>query len=100
MSLEAELKGINMSRIVRSFYDHKSEVFTGELVGRILKSYLRRVKSKDARLKLGFSYPILQTSLRSGLKGYQFYKAAFEGVLRRDGWVPSLRCWSRAGDGC
>jgi GTP cyclohydrolase I len=60
VSLEAELKGINMSRIVRSFYDHKGEVFTGESVGRILKSYLRKVESKDARLKLSFSYPILQ----------------------------------------
>jgi GTP cyclohydrolase IB len=85
VSLEAELKGINMSRIVRSFYDHKGEVFTGESVGRILKSYLRSVKSKDARLKLGFSYPILQPSLRSGLKGYQFYNVAFEGVLTRSG---------------
>ena len=85
VSLEAELKGINMSRIVRSFYDHRGETFTGESVGRILKSYLRRVKSKDARLKLEFSYPILQTSLRSGLKGYQFYRAGFEGVLTRSG---------------
>jgi GTP cyclohydrolase IB len=85
VSLEAELKGINMSRIVRSFYDHRGEVFTGESVGTILRSYLRRVESKDARLKLGFSYPILQTSLRSGLKGYQFYKVAFEGVLTRTG---------------
>ena len=57
VSLEAELKGINMSRIVRSFYDHKAEVFTGERVGRILKSYLRRVESKDARLKLGLLVP-------------------------------------------
>jgi GTP cyclohydrolase I len=85
VSLEAELKGINMSRIVRSFYEHKGEVFTGESVGRILKSYLRRVESKDARLKLEFSYPILQKSLRSGLKGYQFYRAAFEGVVTRSG---------------
>jgi GTP cyclohydrolase I len=85
VSLEAELKGINMSRIVRSFYDHKGEVFTGESVGRILKSYLRKVASKDARLKLEFSYPILQKSLRSGLEGYQFYKAAFEGVVTRSG---------------
>jgi GTP cyclohydrolase IB len=85
VSLEAELKGINMSRIVRSFYDHRGETFTGESVGRILKSYLRRVKSKDARLRLEFSYPILQTSLRSGLKGYQFYRAGFEGVLTRSG---------------
>ncbi len=85
VSLEADLKGINMSRIIRSFYDHKGEVFTGESVGRILKSYLRRVKTKDARLKLSFSYPIEQKSLRSGLKGYQFYKAGFEGVLTRTG---------------
>jgi GTP cyclohydrolase I len=85
VSLEAELKGINMSRIVRSFYDHKGDVFTGESVGRILKSYLRRVKSKDARLKLSFSYPILQKSLRSGLEGYQFYNAGFEGVVTRSG---------------
>src|SRR5277367_1708563 len=52
VSLEAELKGINMSRIVRSFYDHKDEVFTGERVGRILRTYLRKVESKDARLRL------------------------------------------------
>lgn len=66
VSLEAELKGINMSRIVRSFYDHKDDVFTGEWVGKILKAYLRKVQSKDARLKIGFSYPMIQRSLRSG----------------------------------
>ena len=85
VSLEAELKGINMSRIVRSFYEHKDQVFTGERMGRILKSYLRRVESKDARLKVSFSYPLLQKSLRSGLEGYQFYEVAFEGVMTRDG---------------
>jgi GTP cyclohydrolase IB len=85
VSLEAELKGINMSRIVRSFYDHKDGVFTGERVGRILRSYLRNIRSKAARLKLGFSYPILQKSLRSGLEGYQFYRAAFEGVVTKAG---------------
>jgi len=85
VSLEAELKGINMSRIVRSFYEHKDEVFTGERVGRILKAYLRKVESKDARLKLAFSYPLLQESLRSGLHGYQFYEVAFEGVMTSAG---------------
>ena len=85
VSLEAELKGINMSRIVRSFYDHKDEVFTGEWMGKILCAYLRNVKTKDARLKISFSYPMVQRSLRSGLEGYQFYDVAFEGVLTRDG---------------
>ncbi len=85
VSLQAELKGINMSRIVRSFYDHKDEVFTGEWMGKILKSYLRNVESKTARLKISFSYPMVQQSLRSGLEGYQFYDVAFEGVMTAEG---------------
>ncbi len=85
VSLEAELKGINMSRIMRSFYDHKDEVTTGEWMGKILRSYLKNVQSMDARLKISFSYPMLRTSLRSGLEGYQFYDVAFEGVMTSDG---------------
>lgn len=85
VSLEAELKGINMSRIMRSFYEHKDGVTTGEWMGRILKSYLRNVESKDARLKIAFSYPMLRPSLRSGLAGWQFYNTAFEGVMTHDG---------------
>jgi GTP cyclohydrolase IB len=85
VSLEAELKGINMSRIMRSFYEHKDEVTTGEWMGKILKSYLRNVETKDARLKIAFSYPMTRKSLRSGLEGYQFYNVAFEGVMTCDG---------------
>ena len=85
VSLEAELKGINMSRIMRTFYEHKDGVTTGEWMGKILKSYLRKVETKDARLKIAFSYPMLRTSLRTELKGYQFYNVAFEGVMTRDG---------------
>lgn len=85
VSLEAELKGINMSRIMRSFYEHKDGVTTGEWMGKILKSYLRNVDTKDARLKVKFSYPMLRPSLRSGLEGWQYYETAFEGVMTRDG---------------
>ena len=85
VSLEAELKGINMSRIMRTFYEHKDEVTTGEWMGRVLKQYLRNIDSKDARLKISFSYPMLRPSLRSGLEGYQFYNVSFEGVMTRDG---------------
>jgi GTP cyclohydrolase I len=85
VSLEAELKGINMGRIIRTFYDHKDEVTTGEWMGKVLKSYLRNIDSKDARLKISFSYPMLRPSLRTGLEGYQFYNVAFEGVMTRDG---------------
>jgi GTP cyclohydrolase I len=85
VSLEADLKGINMSRIMRSFYEHKDGVTTGEWMGKILKGYLRKVETKDARLKIAFSYPMLRESLRTGLQGYQFYNVAFEGVMTRDG---------------
>ena len=74
-----------MSRIMRTFYEHKDGVTTGEWMGKILKSYLRKVETKDARLKIAFSYPMLRTSLRTELKGYQFYNVAFEGVMTRDG---------------
>ena len=79
VSLEAELKGINMSRIMRSFYEHKDGVITGEWMGKILKTYLRRVDSKAARLKVAFSYPMLRPSLRSGLAGWQFYDGRVRG---------------------
>ncbi|HVZ65159.1 MAG TPA: GTP cyclohydrolase FolE2 [Lacunisphaera sp.] len=85
VSLEADLKGINMSRIMRTFYEHRADVTTGEWMGKILKAYLRKVESKDARLKISFSYPMLRPSLRTNLEGYQFYSVAFEGVMTRDG---------------
>jgi GTP cyclohydrolase I len=85
VSLEAELKGINMSRIMRSFYDHKHGVVTGEWMGRILKTYLRKVDTKDARLQVKFSYPMERPSLRSKLAGWQYYDVAFEGVMTCDG---------------
>ncbi len=85
VSLEANLKGINMSRIVRSFYDYKDEVFSLRLLKRILTEYRKKVDTFDARLKIDFSYPILQESLRSHLAGYQYYKVAYEGVMDRKG---------------
>jgi len=85
VSLEADLKGINMSRIVRSFYDHKDRVFSLENLRSILTAYRRELGSFDARIRLSFNYPIIQQSLRSGLEGYQYYKVIFEGVMARDG---------------
>jgi len=85
VSLEAGLKGINMSRIMRSFYAHQARTFTPETLGRILAEYRRRVGAHEARLRVAFSYPLLQRSLRSGLEGWQYYRAAFEGAVDRAG---------------
>jgi len=79
VSLQAGLKGINMGRIMRSFYEHEDEVFTFDVLRRLLAKYQRKIDSFDARIKLAFSYPMLQPSLRSGLKGWQYYRVAYRG---------------------
>jgi GTP cyclohydrolase IB len=85
VSLESTLKGINMSRIVRSFYEHQDDVFTLDLLKRILTKYRKTVKALAARIRLSFSYPILQRSLRSGLEGYQYYAVSYEGWMDAEG---------------
>lgn len=81
VSLEPGIKGINMSRIVRSFYDYQDDVFTLETLAKILRSYKDDVGSHDAHLLLSFSYPLLQKSLRSELFGWQYYNVVFEGRI-------------------
>lgn len=85
VSLQAGLKGINMGRIMRSFYEHEDEVFTFEVLRKLLLKYQRKIDSFDARIRLAFSYPMLQTSLRSGLAGWQYYRVAFEAAMDSDG---------------
>lgn len=78
VSLEANKKGINMSRIMRSFYEHKSKVFSIDLLDLVLKDYREKLGSYDASILLNFSFPIKQTSLRSELEGYQYYNVSLE----------------------
>ena len=85
VSLEAHKKGINMSRIMRSFYDHKDETFSISKIKDVLTTYKENLKSFDSRIMLKISYPIKQTSLRSGLEGYQYYDVVLEGDLTKDG---------------
>lgn len=81
VSLAADKKGINMSRIMRVFYEFKDRVFTPELLEDILQAYKEQIGSSRARLKLNFNYPMLKKSLRSGMEGFQYYTVAYEGTL-------------------
>ncbi|MFU8811763.1 MAG: GTP cyclohydrolase FolE2 [Balneolaceae bacterium] len=81
VGLSAGKKGINMSRIMRTFYTFQDDVFHPDKLEEILRAYKRELDSHTAFLKLSFSYPMRQQSLRSGLSGYQYYNAAFEGKL-------------------
>ena len=85
VSLEAAKRGINMSRIMRSFYKHADRAFSFDVMEGVLDSYLADLGSFDARLQLRLRYPMLKTALRSGLEGYQFYDVALETVRTPEG---------------
>ena len=78
VSLEAEKKGINMSRIMRTFYKRAEETFSFEVIERALDAYKTDLESFDARIQMRFSFPMKVESLRSGLFGYQYYDIALE----------------------
>ena len=82
VSLDAEKKGINMSRIMRSFYAHAERSFSFEVIEAALDDYKRDLESFDARIQMRFSFPVRVTSLRSGLSGWQYYDIALELVDR------------------
>ncbi len=81
VSLGADHKGINMSRIMRVFYEYEERVFTPELLEEILREYKVQIGCSRARLKLSFAYPIRKPSLRSELSGWQYYQCAYEGLI-------------------
>jgi len=78
VSLEAGKKGINMSRIMRSFYKHAEETFSFDVIERALDAYKADLDSFDARIQMRFSFPMKMRSLRSGLQGFQYYNIALE----------------------
>ncbi len=82
VSLEADKKGINMSRIMRSFYAHAEKTFSFEVIEAALDDYKSDLESFDARIQMRLSFPARVNSLRSGLSGYQYYDIALELVER------------------
>lgn len=78
VSLEADRKGINMSRIMRSFYGHADHAFSLSVLEAALDDYKTDLDALDARIQMRFSYPVRVDSLRSGLSGWQYYDIALE----------------------
>ena len=78
VSLDAGKKGINMSRIMRTFYRHSEETFSFDVIERALDDYKADLESFDARIQMRMSFPMKVQSLRSGLSGYQYYDIALE----------------------
>ena len=78
VSLEAEKKGINMSRIMRSFYAHAEKEFSFGVIEAALDDYKADLGAFDARIQMRLSFPMQLQSLRSGLSGWQYYDIALE----------------------
>ncbi len=97
VSLSADQRAINMSRIIRTFYEFEDEVFSLDTLPKVLERMIETVGSPSARLRLDFHFPMLQRSLRSGLAGYQYYDCAFEAQLTRGSASQEdrLRRWLR-----
>lgn len=91
ISLEGVKKGINMSRIIRSFYEYKDQIFDIEILEKILKTYEEDLGSYGAHIQIDFNYRIWQNSLRSKNNknkpngGWHYYKVTLEGLLKESG---------------
>lgn len=78
VSLDAYKKGINMSRIMRTFYEYDESELNPVTLQNVVQSYLENLDSSSARIAIAFDYPLKQDSLRSGLTGYQYYPVVLE----------------------
>lgn len=91
VSLEAEKRGINMSRIIRTFYKSKDDTFNCDHLEKVLRAYKKDLDTFDAHILMNFSYYLWQDALRStkedGTKegGYQYYNITFDVNLDRTG---------------
>ena len=77
VSLDANKKGINMSRIMRTFYKFKDDIIFDNIEN-ILSRFKQELNASRAKLYLNFSYPIILNSLRSNNEGYQYYNVSYE----------------------
>ena len=82
VSLEENKKGINMSRIMRSFYAHADSVFSFDVMDAALGDFVTDLDSLNARIQMRLSFPMKKQSLRSALEGYQYYDIALESAYR------------------
>jgi GTP cyclohydrolase I len=91
VSLDASNRGINMSRIIRTFYKSKDDVFDINKLDDVLRNYQKDLKTFDAHILMNFKYRIWQDALRS-IKddgtpegGWQYYNITFDCNLDHNG---------------
>ena len=84
VSLDANHAGINMSRIIRTFYKSKDDIFDINKLEEILRNYQKDLKTFDAHILMNFKYRVWQDALRSVKDdgtpegGWQYYNITFD----------------------
>lgn len=84
VSLEAEKRGINMSRILRSIYKSKDDIFDINELEKVLRNYKKDLDTFDAHILMNFKYRMWQDALRSVKDdgtpegGWQYYNITFD----------------------
>ena len=95
VSLEGHKKGINMSRIIRVFYEFRENIFDIDEFTKILTEYRERLGSYEATILISFRYRMWQESLRSvdeGEKngGWQYYNIGIEVSIDAEGLIRKI----------
>lgn len=87
VSLEAEKRGINMSRIIRTFYKNKDMVFDINQLEKVLRAYQHDLQTFDAHILLNFKYRIWQDALRSThIEQCEDHQGYYEQEVKDGGW--------------
>lgn len=91
VSLDASNRGINMSRIIRTFYKSKDDIFDINKLEEVLRNYQKDLKTFDAHILMNFKYRMWQDALRSTNDegapegGWQYYNVTFDCNLDHTG---------------
>ena len=91
VSLDAMHRGINMSRIIRTAYKSKDDIFDINKLEEVLKNYQKDLKTFDAHILMNFKYRMWQDALRSHTDegqlegGWQYYNVTFDVNLDHTG---------------
>lgn len=87
----SDSKGINMSRLGRSFFKSKDDIFDINHLEKVLRDYKKDLVSLDAHILINFQYYLWLPALRSRKKdgspegGYQFYNITFDANMDKNG---------------
>jgi len=83
-NLEADVKGISMSRLIRTLKKYLDLPLKKVLIKRILVDLMKNVGSTESYMRFDFLYPIIRKSVLSDNEFPIFHQCRFEGQMRGD----------------